>query len=103
MFYAHTISPIAIAALFTAILCGSIGSFHWALGLLALANLGSTLQSTFAAGDRVLDILDETPVVDEVTGQERVAFSGVQAQNVTFSYGAETILDDISWMCRKTL
>ena len=37
MFYAHTISPIAIAALFTLILCLFIGSFHWALGLLALA------------------------------------------------------------------
>ena len=37
MFYAHTISPIAIAALFTIILCLFIGSFHWALGLLALS------------------------------------------------------------------
>ena len=30
VFYAHTISPVAIAALFTIILCGFIGSFHWA-------------------------------------------------------------------------
>ena len=37
MFYAHTISPIAIAALFTAVLCALIGSFHPVLGLLALA------------------------------------------------------------------
>ncbi len=37
VFYAHTISPIAIAALFTIILCLFIGSFHWALGLLALS------------------------------------------------------------------
>lgn len=27
--------------------------------VVALANLGSTLQGTFAAGSRVLDILDE--------------------------------------------
>lgn len=27
--------------------------------VVALANLGSTLQNTFAAGNRVLDILDE--------------------------------------------
>ena len=33
----------------------------------ALANLGATLQNTFAAGNRVLDILDEAPVVVEVT------------------------------------
>ena len=37
VFYAHTLSPIAIAALFTVALCLYIGSFHWALGLLALA------------------------------------------------------------------
>lgn len=37
VFYAHTISPAAIALLFTVILCLFIGSFHWALGLLALA------------------------------------------------------------------
>ena len=35
----------------------------------ALANLGATLQNTFAAGNRVLDILDEEPVVVEVTGR----------------------------------
>ncbi|MCD7738951.1 MAG: ABC transporter ATP-binding protein, partial [Lachnospiraceae bacterium] len=37
VFYAHTISPAAIAFLFTVIMCLFIGSFHWQLGLLALA------------------------------------------------------------------
>lgn len=63
---------------------------------MALANLGGTLQSTFAAGNRVLDILDESPVVEEVTGQGAVTFSSAQAEHVAFSYGGETILDDIS-------
>ena len=40
VFYAHTISPIAIAALFTVVMCLFIGSFHWALGLLALLAYG---------------------------------------------------------------
>ncbi|MGN0266630.1 MAG: thiol reductant ABC exporter subunit CydC [Lachnospiraceae bacterium] len=62
----------------------------------ALANLGSTLQNTFAAGNRVLDILDEIPVVEEVTGQPEIAFYGASASNVTFSYGDETILSDVS-------
>lgn len=62
----------------------------------ALANLGSTLQNTFAAGNRVLDILDESPVVEEVTGRSDIDFSGAFAEHVTFSYGAETILDDVS-------
>ncbi len=53
----------------------------------ALANLGSTPQNTFAAGNRVLDILEETPVVEEITGQPAVTFTGAEAKNVTFSYG----------------
>lgn len=64
--------------------------------VVALANLGSTLQNTFAAGNRVLDILDEVPVVEEVTGQEEITFNGAAAEHVTFSYGEEKILDDVS-------
>lgn len=62
----------------------------------ALANLGSTLQNTFAAGNRVLDILDETPAVEEMSGKNEVSFKGASAENVTFSYGEETILDGVS-------
>ena len=64
--------------------------------VVALAALGSTLQNTFAAGNRVLDILDESPVVEEITGKEVVQFHGAAAENVTFAYGEETILDDFS-------
>ena len=63
---------------------------------IALAALGSTLQNTFAAGNRVLDILDETPAVAEVTGEAEIGFDGAAAENVTFSYGGETILDHVS-------
>lgn len=63
---------------------------------IALAGLGSTLQNTFAAGNRVLDILDEIPAVEEVTGKSELAFSGAFAENVTFSYGTEPILDNVS-------
>lgn len=62
----------------------------------ALANLGSTLQNTFAAGNRVLDILDETPVVNEVSDGEDITFSGAAAHGVTFAYGDDVILDGVS-------
>lgn len=62
----------------------------------ALANLGSTLQNTFAAGNRVLDILDETPAVEEVTVKPEISFSGASAENVSFSYGSKQILDGVS-------
>ena len=64
--------------------------------VVALAALGSTLQNTFAAGNRVLDILDESPVVEEINDKEAVQFHGAAAENVTFAYGEETILDNFS-------
>lgn len=64
--------------------------------VIALADLGSTLQNTFAAGNRVLDILDETPIVEEISGMEEISFAGATAEHVTFAYGDETILDDLS-------
>ena len=64
--------------------------------VVALASLGATLQNTFAAGGRVLDILDESPIVEEITGKEEVYFHGAAAENVTFAYGEEIILEDFS-------
>lgn len=60
--------------------------------VVALANLGSTLQGTFAAGSRVLDILDEEPVCRDVTGMPRTGFSGAVARDVSFSYGGEDVI-----------
>lgn len=64
--------------------------------VVALANLGATLQSTFAAARRVLDILDEAPVVEEVSGQSAIRFHGAACEALTFSYGGETILDGLT-------
>lgn len=62
----------------------------------ALANLGSTLQNTFAAGNRVLDLLEEEPVVEDITGKPEIGFTDAQVSHVTFSYDKETILRDVS-------
>ena len=93
-----------LAMLFlSAILVGFEGCLITTLALMssfgpvvALAALGATLQNTFAAGNRVLDLLDESPVVEEITGREEVGFHGAAAENVTFAYGEETILDNFS-------
>lgn len=65
----------------------------------ALAGLGSTLQNTFAAGSRVLDILDETPAAPDIVGQKEIAFTKAAVKNVTFSYsqeGSKPVFSDIS-------
>ena len=81
---------------FTGVLIPTLALFSSFGPVLALAALGSTLQNTFAAGNRVLDILDETPAAEEIHGKEAVSFNGAEAEHVSFSYGNETILSDIS-------
>ena len=64
--------------------------------VIALANLGTGLQNTFAAGNRVLDILDEQPAVKEVVGGKDIVFSGADARRVTFGYGDSEILKEVT-------
>ena len=71
----------------------------------ALANLGSTLQGTLAAGNRVLDILDEEPLVAEVPDSEgaRPGFDGIAAEDVSFSYADGSSADGTSASGEKIL
>lgn len=81
---------------FEGVLIPTISLFSSFGPTVALANLGSTLQNTFAAGNRVLDLLEEEPVVEDITGKPEIQFTGAQVSHVTFSYDKETILRDIS-------
>ncbi|MDO4753596.1 MAG: ABC transporter ATP-binding protein [Bacillota bacterium] len=63
---------------------------------LALAALGSTLQGTFASGNRVLDILDEEPLVEDIVGKEEAVFSGIHTDNLSFAYDGEEVLKNVS-------
>ena len=63
----------------------------------ALAALGTTLQSTVASGARVLAVIDEIPVTEDITGKEKTEFCGAEVKNVTFSYeNPNTKTDDES-------
>ena len=64
--------------------------------VIALANLGTGLQNTFAAGNRVLDILDEKPAVREIANGKDVAFTGADARRVTFGYDDSEILKEVT-------
>ncbi|MCM1466758.1 MAG: thiol reductant ABC exporter subunit CydC [Alistipes sp.] len=86
---------------FSGVLIPTLALFSSFGPAIALANLGSTLKNTFAAGNRVLDILEETPVTEEVQGQEAADFTGASAENVTFSYGGEKVLDRVSLAISK--
>ena len=64
--------------------------------VVALANLGSSLQNTLAAGNRVLDILDDVPAVEQVENGKDIVFSGAGCERVRFSYGGAPVLRDVS-------
>ena len=81
---------------FTGVLIPTIALMSSFGPTVALANLGSTLQNTFAAGNRVLDILEEAPAVEEITNGMNVTFENAKAENVTFAYSDEVILDNLS-------
>lgn len=80
---------------FNGVLISTLALFSSFGPVIALANLGSTLQNTFAAGNRVLDILEEEPVVNEVTGNKEIEFLNAEAKDVTFSYDDEIILSNL--------
>ena len=64
--------------------------------VVALANLGASLTQVFASADRVLDLLDEEPVTADVTDGVDTAFTGAQAEHVSFAYAKEEVLHDLS-------
>ena len=103
-----------LAVLFAAILLYNSGSISFSQLLIsviammssfgpcvALANLGSVLQNTLAAGSRVLDILDEQPAAADITNGDNIVFDGAQLDKVSFSYGQETILDGLDLTVKK--
>ncbi len=64
--------------------------------VVAVANLGSSLQQTIASGARVLDLLDEKPQVVEVAdGVELAEFDGAELRGVSFGYNDDTVVRDI--------
>ena len=67
--------------------------------VVALSSLSNNLNQTLASGERVLSLLEETPTVEEIPGEETQTahdFSGAEAAHVSFSYDREQILKDYS-------
>ena len=66
--------------------------------VIAISALPGNLTQTLASGERVLDLLEEESAVREVEKGERIDFSHLSADGVTFSYdGVTNVLSDV-WM-----
>lgn len=65
--------------------------------VVALSNLSNNLLLTFASAQRIFDILDEKPSVEEVLGEGMKVKNKICYKNVCFAYmGKENVLKDIN-------
>lgn len=71
--------------------------------VVAISNLSNNLFHTIAAGNRVLDLLEEEPAVEEVSGKETVEFADMKLENVSFAYDDEVILEDFNMEIKKNI
>nr|WP_232473346.1 ABC transporter ATP-binding protein [Brachyspira sp. SAP_772] len=63
--------------------------------VIALSNLSNNLFMTLASGERVLNLLAEKPIVEEVyDGESNLEFNGLECENVCFDYEGEEILNN---------
>ena len=79
----------------TVAMMGSFGS------VVALSNLSNNLNQTIASGNRVLNLLEEKPLVEEVTDGKSVLFEGAEVQNLSFAYDEKQILKDFNAVFTK--
>ena len=63
----------------------------------ALSNLGNILSHTLASGDRILDLLEEEPLVKEVQGySDKEKFESATISDISFAYKDEKIIEGLS-------
>ncbi|MBE6354225.1 ABC transporter ATP-binding protein [Treponema sp.] len=84
---------------FNAVILCTTAQFSSFGPVLAVAALGTSLSSTIASGKRVLSLLDETPVTENISGKSKVIFSEADVKDVSFTYSETSenmILSDIN-------
>lgn len=67
--------------------------------VVALSNLSNNLLQTLASGERVLSILEESPIIEEVTDGKEISadkLEGMTVNGVSFAYGEEQVLENVS-------
>ncbi|MBO5220276.1 MAG: ABC transporter ATP-binding protein, partial [Clostridia bacterium] len=70
--------------------------------VIAISALPGNLTQTFASGDRVLDLLAETPAVTPVQNGKTFDFDALDVDRLSFSYdGEHAVLTDICMQAKK--
>lgn len=70
--------------------------------IIAISALPGNLTQTFASGDRVLNLLEEAPVVEEITSGKIISYENLEVKNLSFSYHvSEPVLRNICMQAKK--
>lgn len=97
MFYLNQQGVVStyVVILSTVLMLSSFGP------VLALSNLANNLLITLSSAKRVLQLLDEKEIIEEVTGLDPVEFGDIEVSDVNFKYDNEEILEDLSVLFKK--
>ena len=70
--------------------------------VIAISALPGNLTQTFASGDRVLNLLEETPVAEEITNGKNISYEKLEVKDLSFAYNtSEPVLKNICMHAKK--
>lgn len=69
--------------------------------VVALGVLPTNLNQTFASGDRVLDLIEEKPQVEEIKDKNDFTFENLKVENLSFKYNNEEVLNNVNLEINK--
>lgn len=70
--------------------------------VIAISALPGNLTQTFASGDRVLNLLEETPVAEEITNGKIISYEKLEVKDLSFAYNtSEPVLKNICMHAQK--
>lgn len=70
--------------------------------VIAISALPGNLTQTFASGDRVLDLLAETPAVEEIKDRQDIRYENLSVSDLSFGYEPdERVLKDVCMYADK--
>lgn len=70
--------------------------------VIAISALPGNLTQTFASGDRVLNLLEETPVAEEITNGKNISYEKLEVKDLSFAYNTrEPVLKNICMHAQK--
>ncbi|TCO68926.1 ABC transporter ATP-binding protein [Marinisporobacter balticus] len=82
---------------FKGMIIATIGMISSVGPVVALSNLSNNLLLTLAAGDRVLNLLEEVPMVKEISDKKDITFGNIEVNHVDFLYNKnKPVLQDVT-------